>query len=30
VPQKIRLEEKRIYVHTPIIHELIPPVPMYE
>jgi hypothetical protein len=26
VPQEISLEEKRVYVPTPIIHELIPPV----
>jgi hypothetical protein len=30
VPQEISLEEKRIYVSTPMIHELIPPVPVHE
>jgi hypothetical protein len=30
VPQKISLEEKRIYVSTPMIHELIPFVHVQE
>jgi hypothetical protein len=30
VPQEIRLEEKRVYVPTPMIHELISPVPVHE
>jgi hypothetical protein len=30
VPQEISLEEKRVYVPTPIIHELIPSVPVQE
>jgi hypothetical protein len=30
VPWKINLEEKRVYVPTPMIHELIPCVPMHE
>jgi hypothetical protein len=30
VPQKISLKEKRVYVPTPMIHALIPPVPMHE
>jgi hypothetical protein len=30
VPQEISLEEKRFYVPTPMIHELIPPVPVQE
>jgi hypothetical protein len=28
VPQEIILEEKRVYVTTPMIHELIPSVPV--
>jgi hypothetical protein len=28
VTQEISLEEKRVYVPTPIIHELIPSVPV--
>jgi hypothetical protein len=28
VPQKISLEEKWVYVSTPMIHELIPSVPV--
>jgi hypothetical protein len=28
VPQEISIEEKRVYVPTPIIHELIPFVPV--
>jgi hypothetical protein len=30
VPREISLEEKRVYVPTPIIHELIPSVPVQE
>jgi hypothetical protein len=30
VPREISLEEKRVYVPTPMIHELIPPIPVYE
>jgi hypothetical protein len=30
VPQEISLEKKRVYVPTPMIHELIPPMPMHE
>jgi hypothetical protein len=30
VPREISLEEKRVYVLTPIIHELIPSVPVQE
>jgi hypothetical protein len=30
VPQEISLEEKRVYVPTPMIHELIPSVPVQE
>jgi hypothetical protein len=30
VPQEISLEEKRIYVPTPMIRELIPPIPIHE
>jgi hypothetical protein len=30
VPQEISLEEKRVYVPTPIIHELIPHMPVHE
>jgi hypothetical protein len=30
VPREISLEEKRVYVPTPMIRELIPPVPMQE
>jgi hypothetical protein len=30
VPREIRLEEKRVYVPTPMIHELIPSVPVQE
>jgi hypothetical protein len=30
VPQEISLEEKRVYVLTPMIHELIPSVPVQE
>jgi hypothetical protein len=30
VPQKISLEEKRVYMPTPMIHELIPSVPVQE
>jgi hypothetical protein len=30
VPQEISLEEKRVYVPTPMIHELIPFVPVQE
>jgi hypothetical protein len=29
VPREISLEEKCVYVSTPMIHELIPPVPMH-
>jgi hypothetical protein len=28
VPREISLEEKRVYVPTPMIHELIPSVPV--
>jgi hypothetical protein len=30
VPREISLEEKRVYMPTPMIHELIPPVPVQE
>jgi hypothetical protein len=30
VPQEISLEEKRVYVPTPMIHKLIPSVPVQE
>jgi hypothetical protein len=30
VPQQIGLEEKRVYVPTPMTHKLIPHVPVYE
>jgi hypothetical protein len=30
VPQEISLKEKRVYMLTPIIHELIPPVHVHE
>jgi hypothetical protein len=30
VPQEISLEEKRVYVPTPMMHELIPSVPVQE
>jgi hypothetical protein len=30
VPQEISLEEKRVYVPTHLIHELVPPVPVHE
>jgi hypothetical protein len=30
VPQEISLEEKRVYIPTPMIHELIPPVSVHE
>jgi hypothetical protein len=30
MPREISLEEKRVYVLTPLIHELIPPVPVHE
>jgi hypothetical protein len=30
VPREISLEEKRVYVPTPMIHELIPPVHVHE
>jgi hypothetical protein len=30
VPREISLEEKQVYVPTPMIHELIPPVPSHE
>jgi hypothetical protein len=30
VPQKIGLEEKRVYVPTPMIYELFPSVPVQE
>jgi hypothetical protein len=30
VPQEISLEEKRVYVPTPMIHELIPSLPVQE
>jgi hypothetical protein len=30
VPREISIEEKRVYVSTPMIHELIPPVPVHE
>jgi hypothetical protein len=29
VPQEISLEEKRVYVPTHLIHELVPPVPVH-
>jgi hypothetical protein len=29
-PREISLEEKRVYVLTPMIHEQIPPVPVHE
>jgi hypothetical protein len=30
VPREISLEEKRVYVPTPMIHEIIPSAPMHE
>jgi hypothetical protein len=30
VPRQMSLEEKRLYVSIPMIHELIPPVPVHE
>jgi hypothetical protein len=30
VPREISLEEKRVYVSTPMIYELIPPMPVHE
>jgi hypothetical protein len=30
VSREISLEEKRVYVPTPMIHELIPPMPVHE
>jgi hypothetical protein len=30
VPREISREEKRVYMPTPMIHELIPPVPVHE
>jgi hypothetical protein len=30
VPREIRLKEKQVYMHTHIIHELIPPVHVHE
>jgi hypothetical protein len=30
VPQEISLEEKRVYVPPPMIHELFPSVPVQE
>jgi hypothetical protein len=30
VPREISIEEKRVYVPTPMIHELIPPVSVHE
>jgi hypothetical protein len=30
MPQEISLEKNRVYVPTPMIHELIPPIPVHE
>jgi hypothetical protein len=30
VPREISLEENRVYMSTPMIHELISPVPVHE
>jgi hypothetical protein len=30
MPREINLEKNRVYVSTPMIHELIPLIPMHE